>query len=161
MEVGSFNSKPFQNEPELINIKPEISCVKDEEMDITDNYSDESNDPLGINTDFKIETVDASVQEASTTSGFKCNICEKTFTSERNVIIHNSVVHVHECPRCCKQFDNKPMLTEHITIHSADVMACYCYLCKKVFNQKRSLQRHIKVSSNHKVTLLHIAFMES
>ncbi|CAH0564687.1 unnamed protein product [Brassicogethes aeneus] len=75
---------------------------------------------------------------------FKCDLCEKGFSSKRDLTDH---VNVHKniknfkCPICDKAFRTKQNVAKHLPIHS-EKRPYKCTLCDKSFKKQSILRKH-------------------
>ena len=71
---------------------------------------------------------------------FKCNICESTFTRERNMCRHKKNVHGKStgvcCDKCNKTFTRADNLKKH------EKVCCKCRRCNKQFETLNLLNKH-------------------
>ncbi len=78
---------------------------------------------------------------------YKCQICEKAFSSKTDLSRHISI-HTGEisktCP-ICKERVNVRNLEKHISTHSDRVRQFSCHLCDKSFFTKGGLKQHVHI----------------
>ena len=71
---------------------------------------------------------------------FKCNVCESTFTRERNMRRHKKNVHEKStgvcCDKCNKTFTRADNLKKH------EKVCCKCRRCNKQFETLKLLNNH-------------------
>ena len=71
---------------------------------------------------------------------FKCNICESTFTRERDMRRHKKTVHGKStgvcCDKCNKTFTRADNLKKH------EKVCCKCRRCNKQFETLNLLNNH-------------------
>lgn len=80
---------------------------------------------------------------------FKCDTCQKTFSSFSGLKNHNRTMHgaedlLHKCSICGKCFENVSRLELHERSHS-DHRQFKCQHCGKDYKYKCTLQKHLKV----------------
>ncbi|XP_031332750.1 gastrula zinc finger protein XlCGF52.1-like isoform X2 [Photinus pyralis] len=77
-----------------------------------------------------------------------CEVCSKTFKSNRNLNDHLRRVHTkekkHTCSYCDKKFVDRYMLSVHIRCHTG-VRPYQCNFCKKSFIRSDGLKEHIAI----------------
>lgn len=89
-----------------------------------------------------------------------CEICNKTYSSPRNLRVHKATVHEKgldqppvSCgsPGCDKSYLTKAQVKKHfVRVHSENLVRFECKLCGKEFKVKQVLEQHIAI-----VTLLY------
>ena len=81
---------------------------------------------------------------------FKCDQCEKAFTSATTLSQHIDVVHRDKksftCPECGHSFGRRGSLKTHMSLHSSE-FPFKCNICDKSFNLKQYLKNHM--AKNH------------
>lgn len=80
---------------------------------------------------------------------FKCDICQKTFSSYPGLKNHNKTMHgsedlLYKCKTCGKCFESTSRLKIHERSHSDDKMF-KCVLCGKGYKYKCTLENHMRV----------------
>ena len=87
---------------------------------------------------------------------FSCTLCDKSFSSKQNLLIHIDAVHKNlkpfTCTLCDKSFSRKGGLSEHVAAVHDKLTTFSCTLCDKSFTQKASLIEHIH-AIHHKCVL--------
>uniref|UniRef100_A0A8D8Q513 Zinc finger protein Xfin n=1 Tax=Cacopsylla melanoneura TaxID=428564 RepID=A0A8D8Q513_9HEMI len=88
---------------------------------------------------------------------FKCEQCDKRFTSNADLNKHSNAIHqrlkLHECDMCGKNFSQRNNLKRHLEeVHRTDGMKFECYVCSKVLATSHSLKRHILIHNGPKYT---------
>ena len=74
-----------------------------------------------------------------------CNICNKYFTTNKNLKSHIKRIHgtqvLEQCELCSKQFRYKNLLFNHVlTVHENDSKECN--ICQKILKNKTALRKH-------------------
>lgn len=75
---------------------------------------------------------------------WKCNLCEKSYTTKNNLVIHmldHQGVKRHQCPTCGHSFRQLGHLNTHILTHD-NTKPHTCGRCGKGFTQASHLKRH-------------------
>lgn len=84
-----------------------------------------------------------------------CEVCSKTFKSNRNLNDHLRRVHTkekkHQCSYCDKKFVDRYMLRVHVRCHTG-VRPYQCTFCEKTFIRSDGLKEHI---TTHGQRVLH------
>ncbi|XP_060523133.1 zinc finger protein OZF-like isoform X1 [Cylas formicarius] len=81
---------------------------------------------------------------------FKCQLCDKAFSSKRDLTDHTMVhsdVKNYKCSICNKAFRTKQSVNKHMPIHS-DKRPFECRLCQKTFKKQSILRKHMITHSN-------------
>ena len=98
------------------------------------------------------------------TKPFKCNFCEKSYRTRKNMAAHRKEMHGKEwkvelgkrisegrkssnpCPRCGIQFPLQPALNQHLAeIHNdPEAKELQCQTCEKYFRSKPVLKNHVR-----------------
>ena len=77
---------------------------------------------------------------------FKCELCEKSFTTKGNLKTHVEKVHEGKkpikCGFCEETFEQKVTLNKHIVSVHEEKKVFNCNLCQKTFATKGSLAKH-------------------
>ncbi|KAI5631827.1 zinc-finger double domain-containing protein [Phthorimaea operculella] len=77
----------------------------------------------------------------------KCNECDRTFDTPRNLLHHVRRHHLKErnfvCEQCGKRFLTKLELESHTVFHSG-IKAFECDLCPKRYRRKSEIRNHIR-----------------
>ena len=81
-----------------------------------------------------------------------CDICHKSFTTDRAYVKHRQQIHegryLHVCPMCSKGFTSGSDLQGHINGHNG-IRPFVCTDCGLSFFHKKTLTRHIRVRHGH------------
>lgn len=84
---------------------------------------------------------------------FKCNSCEKSFTTRASQKYHETSAHgelanrrdLHTCTQCLKGFSSSTGLRNHMKLaHTVEKAKYNCPTCQKAFDLGSYLQKHIK-----------------
>ena len=84
---------------------------------------------------------------------FHCDICNKSFTEETNLVRHKKALHSGQsftCGRCGKQFNRKDALKRHEKKHSQE-KEHQCRHCNRKFYRKDKMEEHQKVCEYEKL----------
>ena len=77
---------------------------------------------------------------------FKCDICDKLFSSKSNLKKHIDTIHLklnsHNCEECGKTFSQKGNLKYHVNTVHLKIKPYKCDECYKTFSSKQDLKRH-------------------
>ena len=71
---------------------------------------------------------------------FKCDICESTFTRERNMRRHKKNVHGKSTGVCCDKSNKTFTRADNLKKH--EKVCCKCRLCNKQFETLNLLNNH-------------------
>ena len=71
---------------------------------------------------------------------FKCDICESTFTGERNMRRHKENVHEKSTRVCCSKC--KKSFTRPNSLKAHQKVCCKCRCCNKQFDTLNLLNNH-------------------
>lgn len=86
------------------------------------------------------------VDSAHTTGDFKCELCEKLFTTTTVRERHKSLEHnqdgIWRCLDCPEKFNSKSLLIQHLQMHPFNKLYS-CKQCKREFTRKYHLDRHV------------------
>uniref|UniRef100_A0A8D8JH88 Zinc finger protein 729 n=1 Tax=Culex pipiens TaxID=7175 RepID=A0A8D8JH88_CULPI len=81
---------------------------------------------------------------------YRCEICNKTFTTNRSLkihrISHGSTVPDFRCDQCPASFNLQSSLRRHAAIHENPDRSYSCPLCKRVFKWFQNCKAHIRTS---------------
>ena len=90
---------------------------------------------------------------ASSTTEYRCDICDKIFNKSCYLTQHNKTFHCGDkpfkCHRCGKRFPCGASHEEHVAKHGGD-KPFKCEQCPKAFNHKTDLRRHMCLHSGSK-----------
>ncbi len=78
---------------------------------------------------------------------WKCNLCDKTYTTKHNLITHilgHSGIKPHCCMLCGKFFKQMSHLNTHMLIH-CNVRPHLCKICGRTFTQASHVKRHMAI----------------
>ena len=93
------------------------------------------------------EEINAEVYRKRRKKGFKCDNCEKYFSSKQSLDNHQKI-HSNErpfsCEKCGKSFTNLASLQTHKKLHEEQKNLIKCPHCDKSLNNASNLQRHIR-----------------
>ena len=87
-------------------------------------------------------------EHKKTCGGVKCEICEKTLSSEKSLQEHINSRHSTNlrCAHCLKCFGGLGKLKQHMAVHD-ESKRLQCEKCSKNFARKDNLKRHMKTHS--------------
>ena len=87
-------------------------------------------------------------EHKKTCGGVKCEICEKTLSSEKSLQEHINSRHStnFRCAHCLKCFGGLGKLKQHMAVHD-ESKRLQCEKCSKNFARKDNLKRHMKTHS--------------
>ncbi|XP_053692403.1 zinc finger protein 431-like [Sabethes cyaneus] len=114
---------------------------------------------LKLGTSFQLQNhIDQLHQKEKARPEFKCDICQRTFVSEKNLQRHKTKGHTtsggeHICNVCGKKFAAKENLWIHWRTHTS-TEKFECEICKKagkryLFRDIKTFKRHCKISEMH------------
>ncbi len=92
------------------------------------------------------------IEIEETTDLYKCNECEKDFSTSHGLEVHVRRTHSSElrpypCDLCSKTFSHALSLAQHRTIHTQE--RCFqCKLCGKSFKRSSTLSTHLLIHSD-------------
>ncbi|XP_048003042.1 zinc finger protein 135-like [Leguminivora glycinivorella] len=77
-----------------------------------------------------------------------CQLCSKTFNTQRALASHTQTVHSTEktygCNMCGASYTSKKSLGAHIRRHTVQPKWCLCHLCGASFQGNSKLKRHLR-----------------
>lgn len=83
-----------------------------------------------------------AMHEVQTTPKYQCDLCNKSFASERNLRNHASVhSHTFLCAQCGKEFGTSNALKQHERVHTGE-KPYQCKSCPKAFARIQALRVH-------------------
>ena len=155
--------KPFNSKKHLIDhnskfhredsAKENIDDIPDETVDEPSHLNDEitneniacdENVPLDDHGNDDIKETDKNEETKDAKSSTTCNICNKTFKSEKHLGWHQRYHRVdsvpHTCDVCHKSFTTKRKLNDHKMSHKVEM--CVCEICNKSFDRRKYLINH-------------------
>ncbi|KAG7306888.1 hypothetical protein JYU34_008359 [Plutella xylostella] len=95
----------------------------------------------------------ASVLIQNRDKKFECDICNKRFTTRRDIVRHifiHSDKRPFECETCKKRYKTKKYLVKHKLIHTGEKPRFECRICKKILLSKHSLVKHNSIHTGEK-----------
>ena len=131
--------------------------IHDIDYESDDDYDDEKDSSLSIETesDYESSSEDSEAKDyeskgpGSSSTQFKCNVCEKQFSVQRYLSEHVRINHSEKpllfCDDCKQSFTLKHNLKRHMEIAHSQRKANTCQFCGKTFTRKDHLREHIKV----------------
>ncbi|XP_063371848.1 zinc finger protein 287-like [Cydia amplana] len=81
-------------------------------------------------------------------SSLPCQLCSKTFSTQRSLASHMQTVHStdkkYRCNMCGASYTSKKSLGAHVRRHTAQPKPCLCHLCGASFQGNSKLNRHLR-----------------
>ena len=95
----------------------------------------------------RTETIQNVVLEKTFKKSFKCELCEKSYTSNWGLKQHISNIHSgglekrYKCEKCNKSFHNNFYLNHHQQSHTGKLLYS-CQICGQKFSYRNNLKKH-------------------
>merc|ERR1712062_568032 len=144
--MGLADQKMDEN-CDVSNIDPEVIKISKKERRAADNQLKKKRmkNVKPASKDEKKKKYENLVRDPLT-KRFKCNQCQKGFSSKKYLIEHVESVHEgvkFQCDQCSKTYTYRNGLHDHIQSDHQGV-TYNCHQCHKKFSQKTNLKRHIR-----------------
>ena len=96
----------------------------------------------------------ADTNEKQTSKKFYCEICNKSFTTNKSLIRHNlihdkEVRYRYSCSLCGREFREAYNLKVHMFSHTGERLFS-CEICGKTYNNRSNLNRHLQIHTGRK-----------
>ncbi|XP_060075148.1 uncharacterized protein LOC132554841 [Ylistrum balloti] len=100
-----------------------------------------------------------SDEQSTPQYNFKCNQCDKTFTKELTMLIHQQkhmanrqtdLDKSNQCPVCKVKFTTFGNMRRHFNVIHSDAKPFMCHLCGKSFKTNDTLKCHVKIHNREK-----------
>ena len=144
IEITSMTESPSITSDEY-NTQETKSDDRENALESSEMIIVEESDEIDTNI-VKLEAVDVELN--GPTYSIFCELCDKGYSSNRNLKMHIKRAHTKQrdfsCNICEKCFVTNSDLTKHKMIHS-DKKAFQCNICDKSFTYKSDLTRHSSV----------------
>ena len=125
----------------VVNIEPTYSYdaknAKPLLINLNDSVHESNHHPLNMNPQ-------DDIQSNKSAELYKCDKCEKSFTSEQTFSIH-MLQHLFQCDKCDKSFPYEHKLKQHILVHMdrKSSKLYTCEKCDKSLTSKYTLKIHM------------------
>uniref|UniRef100_A0A7S0BTM7 C2H2-type domain-containing protein n=1 Tax=Rhodosorus marinus TaxID=101924 RepID=A0A7S0BTM7_9RHOD len=84
------------------------------------------------------------------TRPFKCEMCDRTYSTKGNLVVHLRTVHFGEkrfpCEHCKRGFATKFGRDRHMHMVHLNERPFRCSSCEKTFKTKNCVRRHVRLS---------------
>ena len=139
-EINIFRELLENTTKELAEVKEELNHVKKEVTKLNANYFVQNNE-----------------QKKSYETNEKCKMCDKSFSSRKNLKIHYNENHRQQikCKFCDETFEKNCNLEEHIRKNHSSAECFKCKECDKDFVLKWRLKKHQETHKNKSVKKCH------
>lgn len=96
------------------------------------------------------ESAQDDVEQTTTTSGFRCELCNKVYTMKKNMKAHmksHFVPRLYHCDMCSEVFFDAASLQHHMIDHTGKKVH-ECAACHKLYARKTTLMVHMRLHTN-------------
>ncbi len=139
----------------VTTVSDDVPVLPPSSSDLVDAFSlvtAAENEEANLQAESSVQDASSAVSSLPATSEGEqaeqslCNICDKTFPSYQEMLLHrrrHKVTETLECPYCKREYTDRNRYEIHIRWHTGE-KPFSCPICNKGFREKRKLKLHIR-----------------